>query len=52
MKLTCILFGHDDPVMDMATGSYKDYSNEKLFKAWATTERSCRKCGKSLNKIL
>lgn len=44
MKLLCIFFGHDDPVMD----GRGIISRDKLYENWKTWERNCTRCGKDM----
>lgn len=47
MKLRCVLFGHNDPVMEYADVFDEDY----LYQHWLHIDRQCRRCGKDLKPI-
>lgn len=43
-KLICILFGHDDPVLDGAGIVDQD----ELYEHWKSSIRNCRRCDRSI----
>lgn len=44
MKIKCLLFGHDDPVMK----GLRIEKMDKLYEMWKTWDRECLRCGEKL----